>query len=135
MIPQQETTFSDDLQIETMPSKTYKINFESGRIEGEIDHTEAVKQAVDIILETPKYEETTLPDWYGNELLALVGQDRFYIESEAERMIKDALLTDDRIKGIKEFTILDGEERDSLILRFTAVTIFGNVEIEKVIGR
>lgn len=134
MIPQQETIYSDDLEVVNMPSLTYKIDYENSRIEGTIDEIEAVKQSVDIMLETARYSEKVFPDWYGHELHSLIGQDRFYVESEVKRMIKDALSVDDRIVEMKDFTISDGNERDSIIVRFIVTTIFGDIDIEKLVA-
>lgn len=134
MIPQQETIYSDDLEVVNMPSLTYKIDYENSRIEGTIDEIEAVKQSVDIVLETARYSEKVFPDWYGHELHSLIGQDRFYVESEVKRMIKDVLSVDDRIVEMKDFTISDGNERDSIIVRFIVTTIFGDIDIEKVVA-
>jgi phage baseplate assembly protein W len=134
MIPQQEMVYSDDLEVVNMPSLTYKIDYENNRIEGTIDEIEAVEQSIDIMLETGRYSEKVFPDWYGHELYSLVGQDRFYIESEVERMIRDALVIDDRIVEVKDFTISDGQERDSIIVKFTATTIFGDIDVEKVVS-
>ena len=106
----------------------------NSRIEGTIDEIEAVKQSVDIVLETARYSEKVFPDWYGHELHSLIGQDRFYVESEVKRMIKDALSVDDRIVEMKDFTISDGNERDSIIVRFIVTTIFGDIDIEKVVA-
>jgi phage baseplate assembly protein W len=134
MIPQQEKIYSDDLEVVNMPSLTYKIDYENNRIEGTIDEIEAVEQSIDIMLETARYSEKIFPDWYGHELHSLIGQDRFYVESEVKRMIKDALSVDDRIVEMKDFTISDGEERDSIIVRFTVTTVFGDMDIEKVVA-
>lgn len=134
MIPQQEMVYSDDLEVVSIPSLTYKIDYENNRIEGTIDEIEAVEQSIDIMLETVRYSEKVFPDWYGHELYSLVGQDRFYIESEVERMIRDALFVDDRIIEMKDFTISDGQERDSIVVKFTATTIFGDIDVEKVMS-
>lgn len=134
MIPQRELTYSDELKVVNMPSLTYKINYEKNRIEGITDEMEAVEQAINIMLETSRYSEKVLPDWYGHELYSLIGQDRFYIESEVERMIKDGLSVDDRIVEMSDFIISDGEERDSIIVKFTVTTIFGDIDIEKAVA-
>lgn len=134
MIPQQEMVYSDDLEVVSMPSLTYKIDYENNRIEGTIDEIEAVEQSIDIMLETARYSEKVFPDWYGHELHSLIGQDRFYIESEVERMIRDALFVDDRIIEMKDFTISDGQERDSIIVKFVVTTIFGDIDVEKVVS-
>lgn len=134
MIPQQEMVYSDDLEVVNMPSLTYKIDYENNRIEGTIDEIEAVEQSIDMMLETARYSEKVFPNWYGHELYSLVGQDRFYIESEVERMIRDALVIDDRIVEVKDFTISDGQERDSIVVKFIVTTIFGDIDVEKVVS-
>ena len=62
-----------------------------------------------------------LPAWqYGSELSALVGKDADYVNSEAKRMITDALSTDTRITGVRDFSIENG------VIHFTIDTIFGS---------
>ncbi|MBU5440284.1 DUF2634 domain-containing protein [Tissierella sp. MSJ-40] len=131
MLPQQEVVYSDELEVINMPSLTYKLDFENGNIEGTIDGMEAMEQVIDKIINTARYYHKIYPDWYGNEIYSLIGQDRLYVESEIERMIKEALLTDDRIIEIKDFTILDGEGQESILVRFTVHTIFGEIKVKK----
>lgn len=135
MLPQQDITYSNDMKVTTMSSKTWQLDFEKGQIGEIIDQKDAVSQAIGLILDTPRYEEITLPDWYGNELWTLVGKEEYYIKAEAPRMIREALLVDDRISEVKDFVFLPGEEEDAILIRFTAVTIFGDVEIERMIER
>ncbi|QUH21413.1 DUF2634 domain-containing protein [Alkaliphilus sp. B6464] len=131
MIPQRELTYSDELEVVNMPSLTYTIDYKNNRIGGTIDSIKAVEQAVDKILNTPRYSHKIYPDWYGHELCSLIGQDRFYVESEVERMIRDALLTDDRIIEIKDFTMLDIDQKDALTVKFTVITTLGEVGVQK----
>lgn len=135
MLPEQNITYTDDIEVSNMPSRTWRINSERGRVEEVIDGKEAVAQTIDMILDTARYTEVVLPDWYGHEFLSLVGEELFLIESEAPRMIKEALLVDDRIIGIKDFNIIEGEEIDEAVIRFTAETIFGDVEVERILER
>ena len=56
----------------------------------------------------------------------LVGQDAGYVAAELQRRLQDALLTDDRITGLKNYEYsIDGQ---NLTVSFTVETVYGDVE-------
>lgn len=102
MIPQAEidlTTFEEIKQ----PSKTFAIDFGSGRIRAKIDGSEAMRQAVQLILLTERYAYP-IHSWnYGTELGDLIGKQRDLAITEVERKITEALLTDSRVRSVGDF--------------------------------
>lgn len=120
----------DILQInESMePSNTFFIDFEKGRISGFIDKKEAVKQAIMLILNTERYKFLIYSWNYGAELEALIGTHPDIVEDEAERLISEALLQDDRITAVYDFEF--SRNRDTLLVNFKVDSIYGDIDIE-----
>ncbi len=109
-------------------TKTYFLDFNSNRICGYISGKEAMKQAILKIINTKRYA-FEIYDWsYGSEVYELIGKDMKTAEIFAEIYIEDALLTDDRIEKIEDFEIKKG--RNFLNVKFKAITVLGEVEIE-----
>lgn len=90
---------------DVMPSYTYNINRNTNRISGYIDGKDAIIQAVFLILQTERYESMIYNWYYGSELDTLIGQNRDYVASELQRIIREALTEDDRINEVSDFII------------------------------
>lgn len=120
----------DILQINesTETSNTFFIDFEKGRISGFIDEKEAVKQAIMLILNTERYKFLIYSWNYGAELEALIGTHPDIVEDEAERLISEALLQDDRITAVYDFEF--SRNRDTLLVNFKVDSIYGDIDIE-----
>lgn len=105
--------------------KTYKIDFKNNRISENIDGIESLEQAINIILNVDRYS-CLIYDWnFGSELLDLVGKNIEYVKTESKRLIKEALLQDDRIQDVSNFTF--EQEKDSLLVSFLVSSIYGNI--------
>lgn len=113
------------------PSKTWKLDFERGRVTSMIDRLEAVKQAVSLILQTERFHYLIYSKNFGVELEGVIGMSAGLLESEIRRRIREALLQDDRIRDVTDITI--SVNGDSASVRFTVVTIFGTVAEEMAI--
>jgi len=122
MLPE---TFTIEYTSTTMPSKTYKIDWETGRIGGFIDGREAIGQAMELALSTERYLWGIYSWNYGSELYTLIGQADAYAMSEMERMIKDALSPDSRVKEAKDFTF--EANRGEITCQFTVSTTVGEI--------
>lgn len=120
----------DILQINesTEPSNTFFIDFEKDRISGFIDEKEAVKQAIMLILNTERYKFLIYSWNYGVELEELTGTHPDIVEDEAERLISEALLQDDRITAVYDFEF--SRNRDTLLVNFKVDSIYGDIDIE-----
>lgn len=101
----------------------YKTYGPGGRM---IDGLEAVTQTINKIMVTNRYEHVTYSDDYGNELETLVGESYPVVVSESERLIKEALSTDDRILDVVDFELSE-LEGNVVTIKFTVQTIFGDV--------
>lgn len=128
MTPEQLNNLTE-LEIVAQPSLTYKLDFNNKRISGMIDDTEAILQAVYKALNTERCAYVIYTSQYGVELERLVGQDYDFIVSDLERTITEALLIDDRITGVSDFTV-QKTAVDSLLASFTVNSVFGSIPLE-----
>ena len=100
MIPQVQDDLKQAFTFETLPSKTFRMNYDTQTISGTIDQVQAVEQAIFLILNTERYE-WLIHSWnYGVELRDLFGEPIAYVLSEIQRRITEALVQDDRIKNV-----------------------------------
>ena len=132
MTPIQETEIDmEKLEKRTMPSLTWRINEEKAEVRGETDELDAMRQAVSKILQTERYRYAVY-DWnYGVELEDLYGKNVSYVILELKRRIEDALLADDRVTAVTDFSFR--EEKVSVTAAFTVYTIFGEVTAERTV--
>ena len=117
-----------DLLDRPEPSHTYKLDFSSKRIVGMTDGQQAVTQMIYKTLQTERYA-WMIYDWsYGLELEQYLGLPFDYIMADIERSITDALMVDDRVQEIRNFTMRK-TRIDALYVEFTAVTTEGDTKI------
>lgn len=133
MIPSTNTILSTNLEVETQPSKNYKMHLEQNIINGFCDELEAMKQVIYKILNTERYQYIIYSWNYGIELIDLYGEPLTYVCPELQRRITEALVQDDRIESVDNF-IFDTSEKKIVKVTFTVHTIFGSVESEKVVN-
>lgn len=133
MIPSVNGILTSDLEVETLPSKNYMMHIERNFISGTCDKREAVKQAIYKILNTERYEYIIYSWNYGIQLYDLYGEPVTYVCPELERRIIDALLTDDRINSCENFEF-DTSQKGVIVVTFKANTIYGDIEVERVVN-
>lgn len=126
MIPTIDILMNDIEEIE-YPTNTYKIedtyNYE--RINGYVDDLDAIQQAIYLILSTERYRFPIYSWDYGVELIDLIGKPMPYVMSEIPRRVKEALIQDNRITDVKDFTFEVNKKK--LHTTFTVVTTIGNI--------
>lgn len=112
---------------EVMPSYTYNINRNTNRISGYIDGKDAIIQAIYLILQTERYESMIYNWYYGVEIDDLIGKNKDYVTSELSRTIREALLEDDRITEVTNFSI--SYDKNIAVVHFLVETIIGDIDI------
>ena len=132
MIPQIYDDLVHEFEFEEQPSKTYKMNLEQMTIGGWIDGVEAVKQSVYKILNTERFDYLVYNWNYGSELNELMGEQIAFVNSKIEQKITDALLQDERIKKVSNFTF--SSSKGEVIVEFTVITSEGTFMAEKVVN-
>ncbi len=114
------------------PTRTYKVDFDAGRVAGFTDETEAMKQAIFKILQTERFSFLIYSWNYGIELNSIVGKSYPVFSSEIKRVITEALMVDSRITYVTDFQVEQIDKRTSRV-SFTAETIFGEIPIERTV--
>ena len=109
-----------------MPSKTYRIDFQTGCISGTVDGRDAMVQAIRKILQTERFQYLIYSWNYGMEWSRLIGKSRETALANLKQQLESALLQDDRILSITDLNVTDSGRR-FLTVSFTANTIFGAV--------
>lgn len=133
MIPSINKILTNDLEVETLPSKNYMMHIDKNRISGFCDMRDSVKQMIYKILNTERYQYVIYSWDFGIQLLDLYGEPVTYVCPELERRINDALLVDDRILSCENFEF-DTDTKGIVIVTFKVNTIYGDVDIEKVVN-
>ena len=126
-----DTDDDDDETLEDEPTLTFKI--ENGRIRSKIDEQDAMIQAVDKILRTERLVYPIYSDQYGNDLNDLIGKDMNYAKVEVERMLKEALLADDRVTAVK-IDKIDQIDSDTLAVSGICTTVYGDINIDSEVS-
>ncbi|MCC8435488.1 DUF2634 domain-containing protein [Brevibacillus sp. M2.1A] len=124
MIPTGTTILNAPVEAQEQPSLTWKLDLENKRITQMVDGLEAVKQAVFIILETQRFQYLIYSFDFGSELEGLIGKSPLFVQSEIRRLIKEALLQDERVIDVQNVTFQT--EGDSMLVEFTVVSVFGD---------
>jgi len=122
------TITPDDVEVietSTMPTKTYNIDFEKGRIVGMVDGLEAMKQAIYKMLSTIRFRHLIYSDDYGFD--NPIGSDEIFARAELPRRIKETLLQDERITDVVDFNA--EYKGDSALISFTALTLYGDANV------
>lgn len=110
------------------PSLTYKMD--TGRLIGKIDGLGAIRQAVEKLLCTERFEWVIYSENYGVELDRLIGTSMDFVKSDLERTISDAILSDDRIDKIINFRMQE-VDRDTLVAMFDVISVEGIFTMEQ----
>lgn len=116
---------SRGVTFESWPSYTWQIDKTTNRITGYSDGWQAVRQAVEIILNIERFRWQIYQTYTGMQWEGLLGQDPGYVASEVQRRINATLLVDDRVRGISNFNFsIDGADFTASL---TVDTVYGAV--------
>jgi len=114
------------------PTKTYKLDFENGVIGDFIDDDEALRQFIYKAIRTARFRYLIYDDQYGSELEDLIGSDvtDAFLNEEIPRVIREALIYDDRISDVRDFVVR--RKGDGVFVEFTVVKTDGDTLTEEV---
>lgn len=133
MIPDSPELLSEEQSTETfeiLPTKTYRIDPVNKRIIGTIEDREAVLQFINKVLSTDKYAFEIYDWYYGNELKKLAGHSYDYVITRIPNILREALLVDDRITDIRDFTFTQSTI-DSVLVVCYIDTVYGEIKYEQ----
>ncbi len=131
VIPKIYEELPSDFIYEELPTKTFKLNGARQVIVGQADELEAMQQAIYLILNIERYENLIYSWNYGIELHDLYGKSVEYVLATLEWRIAEALLQDTRITEVTNFDFKTNGNK--IHVTFTATTVFGDIEAEKVV--
>jgi hypothetical protein len=129
MIPSVSQTLNSEIEFTEQASYTFYLDVDNNIVFGYTDNQEAMKQAIYLIIETERYKWVIFSWNYGVELDDLFGMPISWVIPEVKRRIQEALIQDERIKDVDNFEFEVG--KGTLLVRFTARTIYGEIPIEK----
>lgn len=125
------SSIDEVVETKTKTNKTFKIDFENGKIGGVIDEKEALKQAVHIAIITQRYKYAIFSHSYGTELESALDEGYVKGMGRVKNAICESLLCDDRIKAVEDFEF---ERRGgAMMVKFRVVSSLGDVDVTEVI--
>lgn len=120
---------STQLQYVDLPTNTFLIDWSSNQISGMDSGLPAMRQAVEIILNSERFRWQIYNSNFGVELEGLIGEEAAYIESELPRIIDDAFSVDNRIISVDNYAFVD-DGRGNLTVTFDVETVYGTIQEE-----
>lgn len=116
------------------PSKTYRLDLDSGEIGGVIDGEDAARQFIRKALVTQRFRNLIYDRTYGSELESLIEQQTTpeLREMEVIRTITEALIYDERVADVRDFEITRDDGSDELFVSFFVELADGNTISEGV---
>lgn len=118
-----------ELSVMEQPTNTFLIDWNSKQIAGMDDGLEAMRQAVDIILQNERFRWQIYDSNFGTELEDLPGEEYAYITSELPRRVEEAFSVDSRIISVDNWNFQDKGD-GVLAVSFEVVTVFGMINKE-----
>lgn len=105
--------------------KTYYLDRKTGRVRSPVEGERALRQFVWTTLETERFRHLIYNADYGAELRQLITNDLSaeMLGVEIPRIIREALLVDDRIESVTDFEI--ERIQDAYFVRFTVNAVTG----------
>lgn len=139
MIPTATATTDDlinDFEVVTevmQPTKTYRMDLKTIKVQGFTDEREAMVQAIFKALQTERYRYSKVYSGnYGVELWDLIGQPIPFVLAEIPRRITEALTWDERITSVTNFDF--ETQKGKVHTSFTVYTIYGEIDFEMVVN-
>jgi phage baseplate assembly protein W len=99
-----------------------------GRAVNKISGADALCQAIRLMLEVPRYRHMIYSWQYGSELDGLVGGSIQQVHAKAPEMIRQALLIDDRVQDVTDFSIRKSADSDAVDIDFIVHTADGLIQ-------
>jgi len=117
------------LEEKTYSDNTYRIQELGSKIvvRGMTGGTEALRQTIFFILNTERYKFPIYSWNYGVELVRLYGKPMSLVMVEVERYIREALLQDDRVVSVEDFSF-EVTSKKKLHVTFFVNSVFGSID-------
>lgn len=125
-LPQADIDLSQGVVFQDQPSLTWIADPVTNRLRGRGDNYEAVRQAVEVIVNVERFHWQIYTPNFGTDFTGLLGNDPGFVASELQRRLTDAFLPDNRILGISNFSYTFDDA--VLTAAVTVNTVFGPVD-------
>lgn len=125
-LPQFDIDLSKGVVFRDQPSLTWIADPVTHRLRGRGDNYEAVRQAVEVIVNVERFHWQIYSPNFGTDFTGLLGNEPGFVASELQRRLSDAFLPDSRILGISDFAY--EFENGVLTAAVTVNTVFGSVK-------
>lgn len=125
-LPQSDIDLSKGVVFRDQPSLTWIADPVTHRLRGRGDNYEAVRQAVEVIVNVERFHWQIYSPNFGTDFTGLLGNEPGFVASELQRRLSDAFLPDSRILGISDFAY--EFENGVLTAAVTVNTVFGSVK-------
>ena len=125
MLPQSQIDLSQGVVFQDQPSLTWIADPVTNRLRGWGDNYEAVRQAVEVIVNVERFKWQIYTPNFGTDYDGLLGTEPGYAASELRRRLEDAFLPDNRILRITDYVY--SFQGVSLSVSYNEQTVFGDV--------
>lgn len=125
MLPNYEDYEDTLLDSVNVGSKTWVVS--DGKLVETDDGLASVKQAIDIILQTERFNYQIYSTDFGIELSGVIGKEADYVESMIRRNIIEALEQDDRVQSVEDVKF-EYNCPGSVLCKIIVSTVYGVVE-------
>lgn len=112
-----------ELSMAEKPTNTFIIDWSSAQISGMDDGLAAMRQAVEIILQSERFRWQIYDSNFGSEFEDLPGEEYDYIVGEIPRRVREAFSVDKRILDADHFSF--SRSGDIMHVSFDVTTVFG----------
>ena len=111
------------------PTETFLVDKSTGSIRKIGGGLAAMKQAVEIILSTERYQNQIYTSNFGCEFDKLIGKPMEYVTSMLKRRLNEAFSMDSRVLALENF-VFDTGQPGILKCTFDIKTVFGAISGE-----
>lgn len=125
-LPKSANTVIYENENREYPTETYLVDKSTGTIKKVGGGLEAMKQAIEIILDTERYQNQIYTSNFGRELKKLIGKPPEYVTSMLKRRIQEAFSPDKRILSVNDF-LFDASDLGTLRCTFKVKTVYGTI--------
>ncbi len=128
LYPEQTAAAAPTASAGRQSSRTWRLDWASGRLRGEVDDREAAEQAIKVLMNVERFRWQIFAPETGVQWDGLVGQSPDYVAAQAGRRVEEALLMDDRVTGVSQKACQI--EGDALTVELVVQTVYGDVETQ-----
>ena len=124
-LPQGNGINIQNVVFQSQPGLTWWRDPQTNRIVGQVDGFQAVAQAVEVMLSVVRFRWQIYKPFFGVTWDGLIGLDVGYVAAELQRRVREAVMIDDRVTGVSNYSYtFDGDNLTAII---TVNTVFGPV--------